>query len=76
MSPLIQLQLSCVYHAEFVIYEQSIKKAFRDPKSLLMLNNLMNKYRTLMEKMVTSVVITYAIGLFLDETLCSHLFSV
>jgi hypothetical protein len=49
-------------------YEPSIEKAFCDPKSLLMLNNLMNKYRTLMEKMVTSVVITYAIGLFLDET--------
>jgi hypothetical protein len=76
MSPVIQLQLSCVYHAEFVIYEQSIEEAFRDPKSLLMLNNLMKKYRTLMEKMVTSVVITYAIGLFLDETLCNLLFSV
>jgi hypothetical protein len=65
-----------VYHAEFVIYEQSIEKAFRDPKSLLMLNNLMNKYRTLMEKLVSSVLIIYAIGLFLGETLRSHLFSV
>lgn len=76
MSPVIQLQLFCVYHAEFVIYGQSIEEEFRDPKSLLMLNKLMNKYRTLMVKLVTSVLIAYAIGLFLDETLCTHLFSV
>jgi len=76
MSPVIQLQLSCVYHAEFVIYEQFIEEAFRDPESLLMFNNLMKKCRTLMEKFVTSVLIAYAIGLFLGETLCSLLFSV
>jgi hypothetical protein len=76
MSPVVQLQLSCTYQAEFVIYEQSIEEAFRDPKSLLLLNKLMNKCRTLTEKLVTSVLITYAIVLFLGETLRSHLFSV
>ena len=58
------------------IYFQRMKieETFRDLKSLLNFHKLMNKRRTLMEKMVALVLIAYAIALILGETLREHLF--
>lgn len=52
----------------------NIEEAFRDLKSLLNLHKLMNKRRTLMEKMVALLLIAYAIALVLGETLLAQLF--
>ena len=53
------------------IYFQRMKidESFRDMKNLLGLEKLMNKRRDHMEKMVALLLIAYAIGLWLDETL-------
>ncbi len=58
------------------IYFQRMKieEAFRDLKSLLNFHKLMNKRRTLMEKIVALILIAYAIALILGETLCDNLF--
>jgi hypothetical protein len=58
------------------IYLQRMKidECFRDLKNLLGLDKIMHKKRQLMEKMVALVLIAYAIGLVLGETLRSHLF--
>lgn len=58
------------------IYLQRMKidECFRDLKNLLGLDKMMHKKRQLMEKMVSLVLIAYAIGLVLGETLRSHLF--
>jgi hypothetical protein len=59
------------------IYFQRMKieEAFRDLKSLLDFHKLMNKRRTLMEKMVALVLIAYAIALILGEALRLQMFS-
>ena len=51
-----------------------IEESFRDLKSLLGMEKLMNKHRDHMEKMVALLLIAYAIGLWLGETLRSTLF--
>ena len=51
-----------------------IEESFRDLKSLLGMEKLMNKRRDHMEKMVALLLIAYAIGLWLGETLRSTLF--
>jgi hypothetical protein len=58
------------------VYAQRMKieESFRDMKSLLGLEKLMNKRRDHMEKMVALLLIAYAIGLWLGETLRSTLF--
>jgi hypothetical protein len=58
------------------IYFQRMKieEAFRDLKSLLNFHKLMNKRRTLMEKMVALILLAYAISLILGETLRKELF--
>jgi hypothetical protein len=58
------------------IYLQRMKidQSFRDMKSLLGLERLMNKRRDHMEKMVALLLIAYAIGLWIGETLRSTLF--
>jgi hypothetical protein len=60
------------------IYFQRMKieEAFRDLKSLLNFHKLMNKRRTLMEKMVALILLAYAITLILGEILRQHLFPV
>lgn len=52
-----------------VIYLQRMKieEAFRDLKNLLNFHKLMNKRRTMMEKMAALILIAYAIALFLGE---------
>ena len=58
------------------IYSQRMKieESFRDLKNLLGLEKLMNKRRDHMEKMVALLLIAYAIGLWLGETLRTSLF--
>ena len=56
------------------LQRMKIEEAFRDLKSLLNFHKLMNKRRTLMEKMVALVLIAYAIALVLGETLRNQLF--
>ena len=55
-------------------HRMKIEESFRDMKSLLGLEKLMNKRRDQMEKMVALLLIAYAIGLWLGETLRSTLF--
>jgi len=58
------------------IYSQRMKieEAFRDLKSLLNFRKLMNKRRTLMEKIVALILIAYAIILVMGESLRASLF--
>jgi hypothetical protein len=51
-----------------------IGETFRDLKNLLGFEKMMHKKRELMEKMVTLMLIAYAIGLLLGETLRDHFF--
>jgi hypothetical protein len=57
-------------------YEQRMKieETFKDLKSLLGMDRLMCQKRHWMEQMVCLVLIAFAIGLVLGETLRSHLF--
>jgi hypothetical protein len=73
-SPVAQPQLSGTCHTEFVICDQSIEEAFRDLKSLFNFQKLMNKRRSLMEKMVALLLIAYALALILGEALREQLF--
>jgi len=59
-----------------VIYlkRMKIEQTFRDLKSLLNFHKLMNKRRTLMEKMVALILIAYAVALVVGETLRAQLF--
>lgn len=58
------------------IYQQRMKieECLRDLKRLLGLEKMMHKKRAHMEQMVALVLLAYAIGLILGETLRSHLF--
>jgi hypothetical protein len=59
-----------------VIYlrRMKIEQAFRNLKSLLNFEKLMNKRRILMEKMVAMLLIAFSIDLILGETLRDQLF--
>ena len=58
------------------IYFQRMKieETFRDLKNLLNFHKLMNKRRSMMEKMVALILIAYAVILILGETLRTHLY--
>jgi Transposase DDE domain len=56
------------------LQRMKIEESFRDMKSLLGLERLMNKRRDHMEKMVALLLIAYAIGLWLGEVLRETLF--
>jgi len=58
-----------------IYYERmKIEETFRDLKSLLNFHKLMNKRRSLMEKMVALILIAYTIVLIVGESLRSQLF--
>ena len=59
---------------EIYLQRMKIEESFRDMKSLLGLERLMNKRRDHMEKMVALLLIAYAIGLWLGETVRETLF--
>ena len=52
-----------------------IEESFRDLKSLLCLDKLMNKNQVYMERMVALVLIAYSIGLLVGEALRDQLYS-
>jgi hypothetical protein len=56
------------------LQRMKIEEAFRDMKSLLGLEKLMNKQRDQMEKTIAMLLIAYAISLWLGETLRAKLF--
>jgi hypothetical protein len=56
------------------LQRMKIEQAFRDLKSLLNFDKLMNKRRSLMEKIVALLLIAYSIALILGETLRNQLF--
>jgi hypothetical protein len=56
------------------LQRMKIEEAFRDLKSLLDFHKLMNKRRTMMEKVVALLLIAYTIALILGETLRTQLF--
>ena len=60
------------------IYQQRMKieQAFKDLKSLLCIEKLMNKQRVYMEKMVAMVLIAYSIGLMVGEKIRDILYGV
>lgn len=51
-----------------------IEESFRDLKSLLCLDKLMNKRQVYMEKMVAMVMIAYSVGLLIGEATRDHLY--
>jgi hypothetical protein len=58
------------------IYQARMKidESFRDLKSLLCLDKLMNKRQVYMEKMVAMMLIAYSIGLLVGEAIRDHLY--
>jgi hypothetical protein len=52
-----------------------IEESFRDLKSLLHLDKVMNKTQSNMEKMVALVLIAYAIGLLVGESIRDHVYA-
>jgi hypothetical protein len=60
----------------FAIYQERMKieESFRDLKSLLCLDKLMNKRQEYMEKMVAMVLIAYSIGLLVGEAIRDRLY--
>lgn len=56
------------------LQRMKIEEVFRDLKGLLNFHKLMNKRRTLMEKMVALLLIAYATALILGETLRASFF--
>jgi hypothetical protein len=59
---------------EIYLQRMKIEETFRDLKSLLHFDKLMNKRRSWMEKMVALMLIAYTLALILGEVLRSHLF--
>ena len=57
------------------LQRMKIEEAFRDLKSSLDFHKLMNKRRTMMEKVVALLLIAYTIALILGETLRTQLFA-
>jgi Transposase DDE domain len=70
----IMTNLSALVGLTYYFERMKIEEAFRDLKSLLNFHKLMNKHRTLMEKVVALILIAYTISLILGETLRSQLF--
>jgi len=58
------------------LYQQRMKieESFRDLKNLLGLDRVMSQRRDYLEQVLALVMIAYAIGLLLGETLCDKLF--
>ena len=68
----MEAMLGLTYYLE----RMKIEEAFRDLKSLLNFQKLMNKHRCQMEKMIALLLIAYTLALILGEALRSELFPV
>jgi hypothetical protein len=66
----MEAMLGLAYYLE----RMKIEEAFRDLKSLLNFQKLMNKHHCQMEKMVALLLIAYTLALILGEALRSELF--
>jgi len=73
-APLDHDQFRCRRGLGYLFATYEARESFRDMKNLLGLEKLMNKHRDNMEKMVALLLIAYAIGLWLGETLRPTLF--
>ena len=51
-----------------------IEESFKDLKSLLQLDKIMNKSRENMEKMIAMVLVAYAIGLLIGEAVRDQMY--
>jgi len=71
----IMTNMSALVGLTYYYERMKIEEAFKDLKSLLNFQKLMNKRRNLMEKMVALLLIAYTLALILGEALRSHLFS-
>jgi hypothetical protein len=70
----IMTNLNAMVGLKYYYERMKIEEAFRDLKSLFNFQKLMNKRRSLMEKMVALLLIAYTLTLILGETLRSELF--
>jgi hypothetical protein len=70
----VMTNMSALVGLTYYYERMKIEEAFRDLKSLLNFQKLMNKHRTLMEKMVALLLIAYTLALILGEALRSHMF--
>ena len=68
-SPPAQAQEAPATEAEFVICDQTIEESFRDLKSLLRIEKIMNKKQVNLEKMIAMVMISYTIGCLVGESM-------
>jgi Transposase DDE domain len=70
----IMTNLNAMVGLTYYLERMKIEEAFRDLKSLFNFGKLMNKRRSLMEKMVALLLIAYTLALILGEALRSELF--
>src|SRR5512135_108359 len=70
----IMTDMEAMIGLAYYLQRMKIEETFRDLKSLLNFQKLMNKRRTQMEKMVAFLLIAYTIALIVGETLRNHLF--
>ena len=70
----VMTNLSSEKGLEIYQARMKIEESFRDLKSLLHLDKIMNKTQENMEKMVALMLIAYAIGLLVGESIRDHLY--
>jgi hypothetical protein len=70
----IMTNLNAMVGLAYYLERMKIEEAFRDLKSLLNFQKLMNKRRTFMEKMVALLLIAYTLALIVGEALRSEVF--
>jgi hypothetical protein len=70
----IMTDMEAMVGLAYYLQRMKIEEAFRDLKSLLNFQKLMNKRRTQMEKMVALLLIAYTIALIVGEALRTQLF--
>jgi hypothetical protein len=70
----IMTDMEAMLGLAYYLQRMKIEEAFRDLKSLLNFQKLMNKRRTQMEKMVALLLVAYTIALIVGEALRTQLF--
>lgn len=71
----VMTNLSAKDGLRLYFHRMKIEQSFRDLKTLLGMNKLMNKKQNLMEKMVALALIAFAVGLLVGEALRDHLYA-
>lgn len=70
----VMTNMSATIGLTYYLERMKIEEAFRDLKSLLNFQKLMNKHRSQLEKMVALLLIAYTLALILGEALREQLF--